>query len=307
MKKFLILILFPFLFVSCGQQSSNEEAGLVDVDSLAVVNKERSRIALPQSLNKSDTDGLYEAKINKEGEVNITFNNRVCTRLARKVGLPLLISKSTTVEGLNQSCAGIMHVKLGKDRDPYLVLISARGRVAIMSIIDAITKGDLHCSGPLHGINNVSSVIEEFGKDGHKVLASMDNGETKPILSSKELAGYYLVDSLEVQLTSDWNISMDDNLKEFHHLGSFYLTQSEGPDSLGNTSHNLMVNFPDRTYSLTFQIEPKEFRTNYFMTFYADDEFPLSQGERIKVRYNKTSQLGVVDDGYEEELEEEEE
>jgi hypothetical protein len=96
-----------------------------------------------------------------------------------------------------------------------------------------------------------------------------------------------------------------DNLKDFHHIGSFYLTQSDEtePDSLGNQSHNLMVNFPDRTYSLTFQIEPKDFRTNYYMTFYADDAFPIAQGERMKVRYSKTSQLGIIDDDYEEEEE----
>ena len=305
MKKLVFLLYLSILLVSCGQQSPKVNPDAENSDSLALVESERRRTALPQSLNKSDTDGLYEAKIDKDGEVDVTFNYRACSRFAKKLGLPLMVSELSIVKGLNQPCAGIMHVKMGKEKDPYLVLITERGSVAIMSLVDAITTGDMTCSGPLHGINNVLSVIEEFGKDGHNIVANMENGEKKQILNSSALAGYYLVDSLEVQLTSDWNISMDNNLKDFHHIGSFYLTQSDEtePDSLGNQSYNLMVNFPDRTYSLTFQIEPKDFRTNYYMTFYADDEFPIAQGERLKVRYSKTSQLGIIDDDYEEEEE----
>jgi len=309
MKKFAFTLFLSCLLVSCGQQPPKADPNSEDSDSLAMVKSEKRRSALPQSLNKSDTDGLYEAKIDKDGEVDITFNSRVCSRFAKKLGLPFMVSELSIVQGLNQPCAGIMHVKMGKEKDPYLILITERGSVAIMSLVDAITTGDMTCSGPLHGINNVTSVIEEFGKDGHNIMANMGNGEKRQILDASELAGYYLVDSLEVQLTSDWNISMDDNLKEFHHLGSFYLTQSDKsePDSLGNRFYNMMVNFPDRTYSLTFQIEPKSFRTNYYMTFYADDEFPVSQGEKLKVRYSKSSQLGIVDDDYYEEEEESEE
>ena len=101
MKKLVFFLYLSILLVSCGQQSPKVNPDAENSDSLALVESERRRTALPQSLNKSDTDGLYEAKIDKDGEVDVTFNYRACSRFAKKLGLPLMVSELSIVKGLN--------------------------------------------------------------------------------------------------------------------------------------------------------------------------------------------------------------
>ncbi|MDD7258081.1 MAG: hypothetical protein PUH24_07445 [Prevotellaceae bacterium] len=285
MKHLMTALLLCMAFVSCGnkQKADAEETKKADstqTDSLA------NEVSQVKIFGNPQTD-FYVATIQDDGSVTLKFNRKLCDKLAQSMDIPNRLGDETKVEGLAEKCKDIKMANLGNDVNPFLVMLTEKGHVAILSLLDALSTGDMTCSGSLHGLDNIVSLKEISDIDGQGVFAVTKDGEEEWVDSNGELEGYYLMDNFGMHLSRDWNITMSDTNIDYHHTGTFCMDHLRDADSPGTFTRSLVANINGKTCRIA--VSHEDGGDNYRFTFKADKDFPLVQNKPLSFVRNDCS------------------
>ena len=199
MKKTVLFMLATLSLVACRQSAKNPQPA----DAPVVVD---------------NYDSLYTATI-VNGKVQITFNVDKCEQYADDCMLPCRVGPDPVFwEGLDEDVVDLVACSYGEGINPMLSALTSAGHVAFMSITDAIFTGDMFCSGPLQGFENVKTICENCEYDCAGVLT--DKGTDREMLVKEcEMGGYYYVDDFEIVIARDWNIHANSESADFHVSG----------------------------------------------------------------------------------------
>jgi hypothetical protein len=278
-KQIFAVALSLLLLASCGK--SNEAA------SQAVSDSVKAECA---DGKESVNGGFYKARIMDNGSVEVTFDQKQCEKLAEANSMPCRIGQNYQVEGLGKEKAvALCALNMGNDVSPYLAIVTDNGHVAILSIMDAVSTGDVTCSGPLEGYEDITSVQISSDEDGNLPYAVSSNGE-KNLIEECLHSGYYVLDDFELHLTSDWNITMDSPSADFHKRGTFYINHMNDADGPGSFSRYIIANFSDGTSCFFYLNHDDENPDSYDIKF-VDGVTPLVMNEDLRFQYSATSRL----------------
>lgn len=287
MKHFMTALVLMTALISCGSKPQGH-AGTADADSTQThsIGNETSQVKV-----FGDPQADYcVATIQNDGSVTLKFNQALCDKLAEAMNMPNRMGGSeATIEGLAETCKDIVPANLGNDVNPFLVMLTEQGHVAIFSIIDALSTGDMACSGPLHGLDDIVELRLESDVDGQGVYAKAEDGTEKWVDANGEMEGYYNMGNFEIHLSIDWNITMSDTDTDYFAEGTFYIDPEKIADGPGMSSRELVANLGDNTCRIAIYHDWND--ESYELTFKADRDFPLEQDRPISFKRNYASQI----------------
>ncbi len=279
MIKLILILSFCLSMTSCGSKPTART-----ITQVAPQATPSEQVASGKTVGNVKND-MFEACINPDGSVTLKFNEQLCQRFADTMTMPCRIGQGYKygVEGLKATCKDLILGNFGNDVHPMLVMLTTDGRVALLNLIDAIATGDMQCSGPLHGLENVVAIKEVTDEDGTIVVAVMPNGIEEMVNENRENVGYFTLGTFEMHLTDDWNISMNDEVVGYHRYGTYYQDLSKVADGPGEGVREYIADIDGSLLRIVIHEYNREKRSQYRVTFYADDDFPLEQGKPLKM------------------------
>lgn len=163
------------------------------------------------SAETTPTTEAYNARINADGHVELTWNDEEFAKIAAAYGGEWVPPQSNLVAGLDESLVQLY--KAGSPTDPgslFLILRSADGHVGIYSILDLVLNGHLASSGALEGITGATDVRESTTQPRHMVAVKKD-GKELILPDSRQFRGRYTLrgTKAEIYLTGDWNLYLN--------------------------------------------------------------------------------------------------
>lgn len=231
-------------------------------------------------ITEADEDnGLYTARINADGGVQLAFDMKKCTDFARQNGGDFRLGQTAKVENIPGKCVEIKAVNLGNSEDPYLILRTEKNGVALLSITDALLTGDMECSGTLPETEGAQFIEVQKDKYGVRAFAVISGDLWIDINPSTRVAGYYKIDGMEITLTRDWGVHIQDVNIDYIRHGTFAHYFPE--DDSWPEAERLVFRFAEEEVKVQMYGEGG----NRKMVFRAGRDFPLVTGEPLDVQY----------------------
>ncbi len=232
MKQLLFILTVVFVLLSC---SGSSKAGKGDVDT-AQVAAANPQISNPNPQTLKSPDGkLFDARIVKGGQVQVDINEELAKKMLEGIWTNnFSMPEDNIVEGVSNVVQILITPtdpeyykdKQPGDWDPYLVMRTKDGHVAILSIRNTIFyTNQLKSSGPLSFISGVTNIRPD--EDGYGAMADTPDGAVFVDNSGVVEGHYSLSPNSDDQLSfsSDWNImigSSDGREQELYFaIGTF--------------------------------------------------------------------------------------
>ena len=229
-----------------------------------------------------EDNGLYTARINADGGVQLAFDMKKCTDFARQNGGDFRLGQTAKVENIPGKCVEIKAVNLGNSEDPYLILRTEKNGVALLSITDALLTGDMECSGTLPETEGAQFIEVQKDKYGVRAFAVISGDLWIDINPSTRVAGYYKIDGMEITLTRDWGVHIQDVNIDYIRHGTFAHYFPE--DDSWPEAERLVFRFAEEEVKVQMFGEGG----NRKMVFRAGRDFPLVTGEPLDVQYGSS-------------------
>lgn len=267
---------------SCAGKGKTAEAEMQDT-AAKVAEKAPAAANEEAVMTTADEDnGLYTAHINADGGVQLAFDMKKCTDFARQNGGDFRLGQTAKVENIPGKCVEIKAVNLGNSGDPYLILRTEKNGVALLSITDALLTGDMECSGTLPETEGAQFIEVQKDKYGVRAFAVISGDLWIDINPSTRVAGYYKIDGMEITLTRDWGVHIQDVNIDYIRHGTFAHYFPE--DDSWPEAERLVFRFAEEEVKVQMFGEGG----NRKMVFRAGRDFPLVTGEPLDVQYGSS-------------------
>lgn len=270
------------IVTGCAVKGKTADTDVLDTAAKVAENAPEAEKAEAGITAADEDNGLYTARINADGGVQLAFDMKKCTDFARQNGGDFRLGQTAKVENIPGKCVEIKAVNLGNSEDPYLILRTEKNGVALLSITDALLTGDMECSGTLPETEGAQFIEVQKDKYGVRAFAVISGDLWIDINPSTRVAGYYKIDGMEITLTRDWGVHIQDVNIDYIRHGTF--------------AHY----FPDddswpEAERLVFRFAEEEVKVQMFgeggnrkMVFRAGRDFPLVTGEPLDVQYGRS-------------------
>lgn len=270
------------IVTGCAVKGKTADTDVLDTAAKVAENAPEAEKAEAGITAADEDNGLYTARINADGGVQLAFDMKKCTDFARQNGGDFRLGQTAKVENIPGKCVEIKAVNLGNSEDPFLILRTEKNGVALLSITDALLTGDMECSGTLPETEGTQFIEVQKDKYGVRAFAVISGDLWIDIDPSTRVAGYYKIDGMEITLTRDWGVHIQDVNIDYIRHGTF--------------AHY----FPDddswpEAERLVFRFAEEEVKVQMFgeggnrkMVFRAGRDFPLVTGEPLDVQYGRS-------------------
>ena len=270
------------IVTGCAVKGKTADTDVQDTAAKVAKNAPEAEKAETGITEADEDNGLYTARINADGGVQLAFDMKKCTDFARQNGGDFRLGQTAKVENIPGKCVEIKAVNLGNSEDPYLILRTEKNGVALLSITDALLTGDMECSGTLPETEGTQFIEVQKDKYGVRAFAVISGDLWIDIDPSTRVAGYYKIDGMEITLTRDWGVHIQDVNIDYIRHGTFahYFPEDES--------------WPEAE-RLVFRFAEGEVKVQMFgeggnrkMVFRAGRDFPLVTGEPLDVQYGRS-------------------
>lgn len=270
------------IVTGCAVKGKTADTDVLDTAAKVAENAPEAEKAETGITEADEDNGLYTARINADGGVQLAFDMKKCTDFARQNGGDFRLGQTAKVENIPGKCVEIKAVNLGNSEDPYLILRTEKNGVALLSITDALLTGDMECSGTLPETEGAQFIEVQKDKYGVRAFAVISGDLWIDIDPSTRVAGYYKIDGMEITLTRDWGVHIQDVNIDYIRHGTFahYFPEDES--------------WPEAE-RLVFRFAEEEVKVQMFgeggnrkMVFRAGRDFPLVTGEPLDVQYGRS-------------------
>lgn len=270
------------IVTGCAVKGKTADTDVLDTAAKVAENAPEAEKAETGITEADEDNGLYTARINADGGVQLAFDMKKCTDFARQNGGDFRLGQTAKVENIPGKCVEIKAVNLGNSEDPYLILRTEKNGVALLSITDALLTGDMECSGTLPETEGAQFIEVQKDKYGVRAFAVISGDLWIDIDPSTRVAGYYKIDGMEITLTRDWGVHIQDVNIDYIRHGTF--------------AHYFPVDdsWPEAE-RLVFRFAEEEVKVQMFgeggnrkMVFRAGRDFPLVTGEPLDVQYGSS-------------------
>lgn len=270
------------IVTGCAVKGKTADTDVLDTAAKVAENAPEAEKAETGITEADEDNGLYTARINADGGVLLAFDMKKCTDFARQNGGDFRLGQTAKVENIPGKCVEIKAVNLGNSEDPYLILRTEKNGVALLSITDALLTGDMECSGTLPETEGAQFIEVQKDEYGVRAFAVISGDLWIDIDPSTRVAGYYKIDGMEITLTRDWGVHIQDVNIDYIRHGTFahYFPEDES--------------WPEAE-RLVFRFAEEEVKVQMFgeggnrkMVFRAGRDFPLVTGEPLDVQYGRS-------------------
>lgn len=267
------------IVTGCAVKGKTADTDVLDTAAKVAENAPEAEKAEAGITAADEDNGLYTARINADGGVQLAFDMKKCTDFARQNGGDFRLGQTAKVENIPGKCVEIKAVNLGNSEDPYLILRTEKNGVALLSITDALLTGDMECSGTLPETEGAQFIEVQKDKYGVRAFAVISGDLWIDINPSTRVAGYYKIDGMEITLTRDWGVHIQDVNIDYIRHGTFAHYFPE--DDSWPEAERLVFRFAEEEVKVQMYGEGG----NRKMVFRAGRDFPLVTGEPLDVQY----------------------
>ncbi|MDY5033041.1 MAG: hypothetical protein SO064_00960 [Prevotella sp.] len=270
------------IVTGCAVKGKTADTDVQDTAAQVAENAPEAEKAEAGITEADEDNGLYTARINADGGVQLAFDMKKCTDFARQNGGDFRLGQTAKVENIPGKCIEIKAVNLGNSEDPYLILRTEKNGVALLSITDALLTGDMECSGTLPETEGAQFIEVQKDKYGVRAFAVISGDLWIDINPSTSVAGYYKIDGMEITLTRDWGVHIQDVNIDYIRHGTFAHYFPE--DDSWPEAERLVFRFAEEEVKVQMFGEGG----NRKMVFRAGRNFPLVTGEPLDVQYGRS-------------------
>lgn len=270
------------IVTGCAVKGKTADTDVLDTAAKVAENAPEAEKAETGITEADEDNGLYTARINADGGVQLAFDMKKCTDFARQNGGDFRLGQTAKVENIPGKCVEIKAVNLGNSEDPYLILRTEKNGVALLSITDALLTGDMECSGTLPETEGAQFIEVQKDKYGVRAFAVISGDLWIDINPSTRVAGYYKIDGMEITLTRDWGVHIQDVNIDYIRHGTFAHYFPE--DDSWPEAERLVFRFAEEEVKVQMFGEGG----NRKMVFRAGRDFPLVTGEPLDVQYGSS-------------------
>ena len=270
------------IVTGCAVKGKTADTDVQDTAAKVAENAPEAEKAETGITEADEDNGLYTARINADGGVQLAFDMKKCTDFARQNGGDFRLGQTAKVENIPGKCIEIKAVNLGNSEDPYLILRTEKNGVALLSITDALLTGDMECSGTLPETEGAQFIEVQKDKYGVRAFAVISGDLWIDINPSTRVAGYYKIDGMEITLTRDWGVHIQDVNIDYIRHGTFAHYFPE--DDSWPEAERLVFRFAEEEVKVQMFGEGG----NRKMVFRAGRDFPLVTGEPLDVQYGSS-------------------
>lgn len=270
------------IVTGCAVKGKTADTDVQDTAAKVAENAPEAEKAETGITEADEDNGLYTARINADGGVQLAFDMKKCTDFARQNGGDFRLGQTAKVENIPGKCVEIKAVNLGNSGDPYLILRTEKNGVALLSITDALLTGDMECSGTLPETEGAQFIEVQKDKYGVRAFAVISGDLWIDIDPSTRVAGYYKIDGMEITLTRDWGVHIQDVNIDYIRHGTFAHYFPE--DDSWPEAERLVFRFAEEEVKVQMFGEGG----NRKMVFRAGRDFPLVTGEPLDVQYGSS-------------------
>lgn len=270
------------IVTGCAVKGKTADTDVLDTAAKVAENAPEAEKAETGITEADEDNGLYTARINADGGVLLAFDMKKCTDFARQNGGDFRLGQTAKVENIPGKCVEIKAVNLGNSEDPYLILRTEKNGVALLSITDALLTGDMECSGTLPETEGAQFIEVQKDKYGVRAFAVISGDLWIDINPSTRVAGYYKIDGMEITLTRDWGVHIQDVNIDYIRHGTFAHYFPE--DDSWPEAERLVFRFAEEEVKVQMFGEGG----NRKMVFRAGRDFPLVTGEPLDVQYGRS-------------------
>ena len=270
------------IVTGCAVKGKTADTDVQDTAAKVAENAPEAEKAETGITEADEDNGLYTARINADGGVQLAFDMKKCTDFARQNGGDFRLGQTAKVENIPGKCVEIKAVNLGNSEDPYLILRTEKNGVALLSITDALLTGDMECSGTLPETEGAQFIEVQKDKYGVRAFAVISGDLWIDIDPSTRVAGYYKIDGMEITLTRDWGVHIQDVNIDYVRNGTFAHYFPE--DDSWAEAERLVFRFAEEEVKVQMFGEGG----NRKMVFRAGRDFPLVTGEPLDVQYGSS-------------------
>ena len=270
------------IVTGCAVKGKTADTDVLDTAAKVAENAPEAEKAEAGITEVEEDNGLYTARINADGGVQLAFDMKKCTDFARQNGGDFRLGQTAKVENIPGKCVEIKAVNLGNSEDPYLILRTEKNGVALLSITDALLTGDMECSGTLPETEGAQFIEVQKDKYGVRAFAVISGDLWIDIDPSTRVAGYYKIDGMEITLTRDWGVHIQDVNIDYIRHGTFAHYFPE--DDSWPEAERLVFRFAEEEVKVQMFGEGG----NRKMVFRAGRDFPLVTGEPLDVQYGSS-------------------
>ncbi len=270
------------IVTGCAWTGKTADTDVLDTAAKVAENAPEAEKAETGITEADEDNGLYTARINADGGVQLAFDMKKCTDFARQNGGDFRLGQMAKVENIPGKCVEIKAVNLGNSEDPYLILRTEKNGVALLSITDALLTGDMECSGTLPETEGAQFIEVQKDKYGVRAFAVISGDLWIDINPSTSVAGYYKIDGMEITLTRDWGVHIQDVNIDYIRHGTFAHYFPE--DDSWPEAERLVFRFAEEEVKVQMFGEGG----NRKMVFRAGRDFPLVTGEPLDVQYGSS-------------------
>lgn len=270
------------IVTGCAVKGKTADTDVQDTAAKVAENAPEAEKAEAGIIEADEDNGLYTARINADGGVQLAFDMKKCTDFARQNGGDFRLGQTAKVENIPGKCVEIKAVNLGNSEDPYLILRTEKNGVALLSITDALLTGDMECSGTLPETEGAQFIEVQKDKYGVRAFAVISGDLWIDINPSTRVAGYYKIDGMEITLTRDWGVHIQDVNIDYIRHGTFAHYFPE--DDSWPEAERLVFRFAEEEVKVQMFGEGG----NRKMVFRAGRDFPLVTGEPLDVQYGSS-------------------
>lgn len=270
------------IVTGCAVKGKTADTDVQDTAAKVAENAPEAEKAETGITEADEDNGLYTARINADGGVQLAFDMKKCTDFARQNGGDFRLGQTAKVENIPGKCVEIKAVNLGNSEDPYLILRTEKNGVALLSITDALLTGDMECSGTLPETEGAQFIEVQKDKYGVRAFAVISGDLWIDINPSTRVAGYYKIDGMEITLTRDWGVHIQDVNIDYIRHGTFAHYFPE--DDSWPEAERLVFRFAEEEVKVQMFGEGG----NRKMVFRAGRDFPLVTGEPLDVQYGSS-------------------
>ena len=270
------------IVTGCAVKGKTADTDVQDTAAKVAENAPEAEKAEAGITEADEDNGLYKARINADGGVQLAFDMKKCTDFARQNGGDFRLGQTAKVENIPGKCVEIKAVNLGNSEDPYLILRTEKNGVALLSITDALLTGDMECSGTLPETEGAQFIEVQKDKYGVRAFAVISGDLWIDIDPSTRVAGYYKIDGMEITLTRDWGVHIQDVNIDYIRHGTFAHYFPE--DDSWPEAERLVFRFAEEEVKVQMFGEGG----NRKMVFRAGRDFPLVTGEPLDVQYGRS-------------------
>ena len=270
------------IVTGCAVKGKTADTDVQDTAAKVAENAPEAEKAEAGITAADEDNGLYTARINADGGVQLAFDMKKCTDFARQNGGDFRLGQTAKVENIPGKCVEIKAVNLGNSGDPYLILRTEKNGVALLSITDALLTGDMECSGTLPETEGAQFIEVQKDKYGVRAFAVISGDLWIDIDPSTRVAGYYKIDGMEITLTRDWGVHIQDVNIDYIRHGTFAHYFPE--DDSWPEAERLVFRFAEEEVKVQMYGEGG----NRKMVFRAGRDFPLVTGEPLDVQYGRS-------------------